>query len=278
MKVYALVGQSGTGKSYKALMVAKDKKTEYIIDDGLLIGGTRVIAGKSAKKEDTKLAAVRRALFKDEEHKDSIKTAINDLKPDSILVLGTSLKMIEQIIEALELPYPCEIININDISTDGEIDKAIKSRRKDGKHVIPVPSVEIKKDFSGYFIDSLKIFRKKEKTTDMTEKTIIRPTFSYLGRYEISKGALIQVVEIAALKIEGVEKVKKVRIDAIDEGVTVNVELVLSLTKRLDLILTDVQKEVTKRLEYSTGLNVVEINAWAVGLSIADKGIYIGES
>lgn len=278
MKVYALVGQSGTGKSYKALMVAKDKKTEYIIDDGLLIGGTRVIAGKSAKKEDTKLAAVRRALFKDEEHKDSIKTAINDLKPDSILVLGTSLKMIEQIIEALELPYPCEIININDISTDGEIDKAIKSRRKDGKHVIPVPSVEIKKDFSGYFIDSLKIFRKKEKTTDMTEKTIIRPTFSYLGRYEISKSALIQVVEIAALKIEGVEKVKKVRIDAIDEGVTVNVELVLSLTKRLDLILTDVQKEVTKRLEYSTGLNVVEINAWAVGLSIADKGIYIGES
>lgn len=278
MKVYALVGQSGTGKSYKALMVAKDKKTEYIIDDGLLIGGTRVIAGKSAKKEDTKLAAVRRALFKDEEHKDSIKTAINDLKPDSILVLGTSLKMIEQIVEALELPYPCEIININDVSTDSEIDKAIKSRRKDGKHVIPVPSVEIKKDFSGYFIDSLKIFRKKEKTTDMTEKTIIRPTFSYLGRYEISKGALIQVVEIAALKIEGVEKVKKVRIDAIDEGVTVNVELVLSLTKRLDLILTDVQKEVTKRLEYSTGLNVVEINAWAVGLSIADKGIYIGES
>lgn len=278
MKVYALVGQSGTGKSYKALMVAKDKKTEYIIDDGLLIGGTRVIAGKSAKKEDTKLAAVRRALFKDEEHKDSIKTAINDLKPDSILVLGTSLKMIEQIVEALELPYPCEIININDVSTDSEIDKAIKSRRKDGKHVIPVPSVEIKKDFSGYFIDSLKIFRKKEKTTDMTEKTIIRPTFSYLGRYEISKSALIQVVEIAALKIEGVEKVKKVRIDAIDEGVTVNVELVLSLTKRLDLILTDVQKEVTKRLEYSTGLNVVEINAWAVGLSIADKGIYIGES
>lgn len=275
MEVYALVGQSGTGKSYKALMVAKDKKTEYIIDDGLFIGGTRVVAGKSAKKEDTKLAAVRRALFKDEEHKNSIKTAINDLKPDSILVLGTSLKMIEQIIEALELPYPCEIININDISTNGEINKAIKSRRKDGKHVIPVPSVEIKKDFSGYFIDSLKIFRKKEKITDMTEKTIIRPTFSYLGRYEVSKGALVQVVEIAALEVEGVEKVKKVRIEAVNEGVIVNVDLVLNLVKRLDLILKDVQKEVTERLEYSTGLNVAEINAWAVGLSMMDKGIYM---
>lgn len=277
MEVYALVGQSGTGKSYKALMVAKDKKTEYIIDDGLFIGGTRIIAGKSAKKEDTKLAAVRRALFKDEEHKNSIKTAISDIKPDRILVLGTSLKMIEQIAEALELPYPCEIININDISTDGEIHKAIKSRRKDGKHVIPVPSVEVKKDFSGYFIDSLKIFRKKEKVTDMTEKTIIRPTFSYLGRYEVSKGALIQIVGISALKIEGVEKVKKVKIDTVTEGVIVNVELVLNLIKRLDLILTDVQKEVTEKLEYSTGLNVVEVNAWAVGLSLSDKSRYIEE-
>jgi uncharacterized alkaline shock family protein YloU len=277
MEVYALVGQSGTGKSYKAIMVARDKNTEYIIDDGLLIGGTRVIAGKSAKKEDTKLAAVRRALFKDKEHRNIIKMTINDLKPKRILVLGTSLKMIEQIVEALELPYPCEIININDISTDNEINKAVKSRRKEGKHVIPVPSVEVKKDFSGYFIDSLKIFRKREKVTDIAEKTIIRPTFSYLGRYEVSKNALIQVVEISALNVKGVDKVRKVKIDSNAEGVIVNVELVLTLIKRLDFILTDVQKEVTEGLEYSTGLNVLKVNVWAVGLSLTDKSIYVKE-
>ena len=277
MEVYALVGQSGTGKSYKAIMVARDKNTEYIIDDGLLIGGTRVIAGKSAKKEDTKLAAVRRALFKDEEHKNVIKMTINDLKPKKILVLGTSLKMIEQIVEALELPYPCEIININDISTDKEISKAVKSRRKEGKHVIPVPSVEVKKDFSGYFIDSLKIFRKREKATDIAEKTIIRPTFSYLGRYEVSKNALIQVVEISALNIKGVDKVRKVKIDSSTDGVVVNVELVLTLIKRLDFILADVQKQVAEGLEYSTGLNVLKVNVWAVGLSLIDKSIYVKE-
>lgn len=277
MEVYALVGQSGTGKSYKAIMVARDKNTEYIIDDGLLIGGTRVMAGKSAKKEDTKLAAVRRALFKDEEHRNIIKMTLNDLKPERILVLGTSLKMIEQIVGALEIPYPCEIININDISTDKEINKAVKSRRKEGKHVIPVPSVEVKKDFSGYFIDSLKIFRKREKTTDIAEKTIIRPTFSYLGRYEVSKNALIQVVEISALNVKGVDKVRKVKIDSNAEGVIVNVELVLTLIKRLDFILTDVQKEVTEGLEYSTGLNVLKVNVWAVGLSLTDKSIYVKE-
>ena len=278
MKVYALIGQSGTGKSYKVITVAKERDITYIIDDGLLIGGTRVIAGQSAKKENTRIASVRRALFHDPEHREKVKNALEEINPEKLLILGTSLKMVREICQVLGLPEPHKILRIEDVSTEKEIETAKKSRREDGKHVIPVPTFEIKKDFSGYFIDSLKIFRKKEKTTDMTEKTIIRPTFSYLGRYEISKSALIQVVEIAALKVEGVEKVKKVKIDAVDEGVTVNVELVLSLIKRLDLILIDVQKEVTKRLEYSTGLNVVEINAWAIGLSIMDKGIYIGES
>lgn len=271
MKIYALIGQSGTGKSYKAFMVAKDKNTEYIIDDGLLIGGTRVLAGKSAKKEDTKLAAVRRALFKDETHRNSIKRAISELKPERILVLGTSFKMIEQITEALDLPYPCESIYINDISTDKEINKAMKSRRKEGKHVIPVPSVEIKKDFSGYFIDSLKIFKKREKSSEIMEKTIIRPTFSYLGKYEISKNALIQIIEISVLCVEGVEKVKRVKIDSSAEGVIINVELVISLIRRIDLILIDAQKQLIDKLEYSTGLNVVKANIWAVGLLLQDK-------
>jgi len=37
MKVIALVGGSGTGKSHKALLIAHKENIEYIIDDGLLI-------------------------------------------------------------------------------------------------------------------------------------------------------------------------------------------------------------------------------------------------
>lgn len=278
MKVYALIGQSGTGKSYKAFMVAKDKNAQYIIDDGLLIGGTRVITGSSAKKEDTKLAAVRRALFRDNKHREAVKATIKELSPDSILVLGTSIKMVEQITEALEIPMPCEIVYINDISTDSEIDTAIKSRRVDGKHVIPVPTVEVKKDFSGYFIDSLRIFRKKEKAGDMTEKTIIRPTFSYLGKYEISKNALAQLVEITALKAEGVRKINRVRIDTRTEGVIIDIDAALSLVKRLDIIMQDIQQMVRDKLEYTTGLNVIAVNVWTVGLVLLDREIYIGET
>jgi len=275
VEVYALIGQSGTGKSYKAFMVAKDRGIEYIIDDGLFIGGTRVITGSSAKREKTRLAAVRRALFKDEKHREEVKAAIKEISPEKILILGTSEKMVDQITKALEIPKPCEIIYINDISTEAEINTAIKSRRKEGKHVIPVPTVEIKKDFSGYFIDSLKIFRKKEKSDYVAEKTIIRPTFSYLGKYEISRNALVQFVEITALQSEGVDKVNRVRIDSKPEGVIIDVEVSLKLEKRLDLMMKDMQVLIKEKLEYATGLNVIAVNIFTVGLVISDKGLWL---
>ena len=43
IKVYAFVGPSGTGKSYRAQMVASERNINYIIDDGLLIKENEVI-------------------------------------------------------------------------------------------------------------------------------------------------------------------------------------------------------------------------------------------
>ena len=42
IKVYAFVGPSGTGKSYRAQMVASEYNIRYIIDDGLLIKDNEV--------------------------------------------------------------------------------------------------------------------------------------------------------------------------------------------------------------------------------------------
>ena len=61
IKVYAFVGPSGTGKSYRAQMVASEKDIHYIIDDGLLINDNDVIAGNSAKKAPTKIETVKKA-------------------------------------------------------------------------------------------------------------------------------------------------------------------------------------------------------------------------
>ena len=58
MRVIAFVGPSGTGKSYRSVMVSQQYGADAIIDDGLLISHGKVIAGTSAKKEPTKNSMV----------------------------------------------------------------------------------------------------------------------------------------------------------------------------------------------------------------------------
>ena len=53
VSVYALVGESGTGKSFRAQLLAEKYGIKLIIDDGLLIYNDKIIAGQSAKREKT---------------------------------------------------------------------------------------------------------------------------------------------------------------------------------------------------------------------------------
>ena len=62
MKVYALIGKSGTGKSFQAVNLCRELKIESIIDDGLFICRNKVEAGISAKRLPTKVGAVKTAL------------------------------------------------------------------------------------------------------------------------------------------------------------------------------------------------------------------------
>ena len=87
IKVYAFVGPSGTGKSYRAQMVASEYNIRYIIDDGLLIKDNEVIAGVSAKKAPTKIETVKGALFLNEEKAEEIKKAFRKYKPELLLMM-----------------------------------------------------------------------------------------------------------------------------------------------------------------------------------------------
>ena len=187
IKVYAFVGPSGTGKSYRAQMVASEKGIKFIIDDGLLIKGNEIIAGLSAKKAPTKIETVKHALFLREEEQNQIKNALIKHKPTSILILGTSDGMVEKIAENLGLPKISETIYINDVATEEEMKTARHIRETQGKHVIPVPTFELKKDFSGFLLDPLQIFKSKGigKKPYISEKTIIRQKFSYMGKFTI---------------------------------------------------------------------------------------------
>ncbi len=151
IKVYAFVGPSGTGKSYRAQMVASEKNISYIIDDGLLIRENEVIAGESAKKAETKVATVKHALFYEEKEREPIIKALKKYRAESILILGTSDGMVQKIAANLGLPEISETVYITDVATEEEMKTARRIRVTEGKHVIPVPTFEIKKDFSRIF-------------------------------------------------------------------------------------------------------------------------------
>lgn len=261
IKVYALVGSSGTGKSYKVLNIAKLKNIEYIIDDGILISKDKKLGGFSAKKEATKLAAVKRAIFYHEENREEMKKLIKSEKPKSILIIGTSNKMVKQIAGNLEIGDIDHIYQIEDVSSEEEIKKAKDTRLKEGKHIIPLPTVEVKKDFSGYFMDKLKTFIKgHNKKTEIEEKTIIRPTFSYIGKYSISTKVIYQIMAFSLYENPFVYQFIKGKIEDEEDGVNLNVDIIITNIENVIVIANEVQKIVKKNIEDITGLHVKTIN------------------
>ena len=198
VQVMALVGRSGTGKSFRAQLLAQKYGIDFIIDDGLLIKDKNIVAGRSAKREKVKLTAVKTALFTNPDHVEEVLTALQNHQFKRVLILGTSEKMVLTIAGRLDLPHPHKIININDIATEAEIEIARRSRHTEGKHIIPVPQVEVKRTYPHMFLDSIKIlFRKRlslKRQPQVIEKTVVTPEFSSRGTISISEESLSQMV------------------------------------------------------------------------------------
>lgn len=268
--VFALVGPSGTGKSYKAKFIANHYGLHAIIDDGLLIQQDKILAGKSAKSEQNFLGAVRVALFDEEAHKNAVVKNIYRHHIKRILILGTSEKMVRKIAKRLELPQPEKIIHIEDISSKEEIQMAQKSRLIEGKHVIPVAANEVKKldpkifaagiRFRFHRFNPLHIFVKENK---VIEKSIVEPEFSKQERSAISEAALIYYARHAILKSEAHSIVKKMRVTKSERGykLTITISLMYQKTnvpfvKRVE----NLQKKIIDTIESASGIFIEEAN------------------
>ena len=125
MEVIAFVGSSGTGKSHRALVVAHENNIECIIDDGILIHDNKIVAGFSAKKESSRLKAVRRAIFQDEVQVKSVREQLDKINPNKLMIIGTSNNMVKKITKALGLQDPDRYIRIEDVATPKEIEKLL---------------------------------------------------------------------------------------------------------------------------------------------------------
>lgn len=239
---------------------------------GLLIKENEVIAGNSAKKADTKIETVKKALFNNLDEANEIKKAFKKYKVDRLLILGTSDGMIEKIMTNLGLTDLEETIYIQDVATELEMEEARRIRQTEGKHVIPVPTFEIKKDFSGYLLDPLQIFKFKGKNVKpyISEKSIIRPTFSYLGNYVISDSVLREIIEYLASKTDAIYKINKVRVENNQTGANFYIELTIVYGHNLFETLKEFKKKCKREIENLTAMNVESMEVVAKDIHIEE--------
>ena len=183
--------------------------------------------------------------------------------------------MVHKIAKTLRLPSIQLIIRIEDIASSREIQAAQFHRLKEGKHIIPVPTIELKSHFSGYLIDPLQSLFKRSriKRRKLGEKSIVRPIFSYYGKLIIDDKVIHSIVERVVKTREYIQNVKNVRIRHMmageeDRGLTISCEVVLSYGSHIPTLISQTQARVREAVEFTTGLVVHAINIFVKALYV----------
>lgn len=280
--VVSFIGVSGSGKSTRAIRVAREYNIEYIIDDGLLIHGSAIITGSSAKRADTKMESVRQAMFLDPARAENMRRALVEHLPSALMILGTSEAMLTRICENLWLNQPSIRIRIEDVSSEEERNLARQTRLSEGKHTIPVPSMEIKHEFSGYLAEPFAKFwqrfdfgmfsSQQSQTIADLDKTVVRPTFSTLGSYAMSDQAMKDLVSMLACAVDGVESVVGQKVHKEPYGIILDLDLSIYYGSSAQSVLAEVQSAVSAGVEQYTAVNVLAANVRAVRVA---KGLKV---
>ncbi|MDR0383082.1 MAG: hypothetical protein LBH50_03760 [Spirochaetaceae bacterium] len=272
--VFALVGASGTGKSYQAQTVARKYRIDFIIDDGLLIRNDRIVAGCSAKEEKSFMAAVKTAVFYEKSRRDEVARRLQTEKFSSVLIVGTSEKMVNKIAARLQLPLPARIIKIEDFASQNEIETALRTRRIEGKHVIPAPSVEVRRGYPEIFFSPVSApepYRTQRLIPATHEKSLVRPAYSVPQKLVISGQALSLMVKNCVGEFDDGFKAKKIDVRDTEAGyrlvITIDVSFGIPLEKKINELL----RYITDNIEKYTGILIEEVNI------IIDKVIEMAE-
>lgn len=278
IQVYAFYGPSGTGKSFRAKLVAQKYHIKAIIDDGLLIYEDNILAGRSAKLEDSYMGAVRVALFDDKEHRDSVARAIQKSQLKKILLLGTSEKMVNKIAMRLQLPIPERYIKIQDIATPEQIEAARISRQIEGKHVIPVRAYEVKEagKYNRIFVSKIKVRLAKKRffrhffkapqenqvdlNSKLFEKSVVRPSFAVQDRKNISQAYLCRMALNSIKEFNRIIRLKQLTIKTDKTGYKLFVTIDVPFGESLTELSNSLKRHVINAVEKDCGILVEDIS------------------
>ena len=276
MEVIAFVGPSGSGKSHRAIGIAHQYNCDAIIDDGLLIQGTKILGGTSAKSEQNRVQAVKRAIFYEDSHASEVREALARSSIRRILIIATSDRMINKITARLVLPDPLKTVYITDIATKQEIKKAHESRLRYGKHIVPVPTVELKQHFGGFFANlPYNNLCCPPETVRQESRSIVRPAFSYYGTILISDYVIEDIVNIIVKRMIGVARIHyiHVRRRTDNKGLSVHVEVNLYYGVKVFEVARLLQKKIKTRTESMTGMQVQRVNISVRSLELQSRAV-----
>lgn len=266
-RVVAFIGKSGTGKSYRARPVAKKIRADFIIDDGLLISGDKIVAGHSAKKEDTFLAAMRVCLFEDKKHRDEVSKILEEKKTKRVLVLGTSERMINKITTRLSLPFPYKTIKIEDVATQEDMNEALRQRLVEGKHVIPLPSFEVKKNYPQIFYEKVRLFFKPAKASVIAtkkavlfEKSVVRPKFFKREIQRVPLETLKENIKKYVNEFNPSIVIKEIKVNFEIKGYNISLLLDYPYYSNIAVSIKQLQKDITEKIEKYDNTFVSNIN------------------
>lgn len=272
MEIISFTGKSGTGKSYSAARICREQGIEAIIDDGLLIYKGGIAAGRSAKECTSKAAAMRTALFNYEDHRQEVMEALRRLHPKKLMVIGTSDRMVNWITDALELKRADRRMYIEDFTTEEQRRVAGEHRMQDGEHAIPVPMGQLKRDFAGYILNPSRFFRSRAMQEESRrERTIVRPPFSYSGKFEISEQAIGDLIHIAADNHRGCIKVQNFYHNGKVSGFNLVIEIRIRRFPGAGRHCILFQKEVAESIRRMTSFSLGHVNIRIRDISMKRK-------
>ena len=170
----------------------------------------------------------------------------------------------KKIAARLKLPPVSEFIHIEDIASEEEMELAHEMRTNQGQHVIPVPTFEIKKDFSGYFLHPLRRLQRNMDDSDANfsepDKSIVRPTFSYMGDYTISDKVIIAIAMHETERFPEVEKIVNINLRKTVHGVHIDMTLSLRYGCEISRVCREIQRAVRYNIEMYTSINARRVH------------------
>ena len=181
---------------------------------------------------------------------------------------------------------------MNEATTEEERQIAYHFRNDEGEHVIPAPVGQLRRDFAGYFMDPMSLWRKAvaqaEKTSDAISReglgstllqslipepsgqvagTVVRPTYSYMGDFLISDRVITDIAECVMKEVDGVTGVLGVIETTSPESMELYAIITVRKAPGAMAAAERFQERLAEAVEEMTAFNVVRTDVEVRGLT-----------